>query len=35
VATFEARKLIAERVDESRAKSLIADSIKGLGDKLN
>ena len=34
-AVNAARKLIAERVDESRAKSLIADSIKGLGDKLN
>jgi len=30
-----ARKLIAERLDETRAKSLIAESIKGVGDKLN
>jgi F-type H+-transporting ATPase subunit b len=34
-AVNAARKLIAERLDESRAKGLIADSIKGLGDKLN
>jgi F-type H+-transporting ATPase subunit b len=34
-AVNAARKLIAERLDEGRAQSLIADSIKGLGDKLN
>lgn len=34
-AVNAARKLIAERLDESRAKGLIADSIKTLGDKLN
>lgn len=34
-AVNAARKLIAERLDEGRARSLIADSIKGLGDKLN
>jgi F-type H+-transporting ATPase subunit b len=34
-AVNAARKLIAERLDEGRAKGLIADSIKGLGDKLN
>jgi len=34
-AVNAARKLIAERLDESRAKTLIADSIKGLGEKLN
>jgi hypothetical protein len=30
-----AQKLIAPRLDETRAKSLIADGIKNLGDKLN
>jgi hypothetical protein len=30
-----AQKLIAARLDETRAKGLIADSIKGLGEKLN
>jgi F-type H+-transporting ATPase subunit b len=34
-AVNAARKLIAERLNEGRAQSLIADSIKGLGDKLN
>jgi F-type H+-transporting ATPase subunit b len=34
-AVNAARKLIAERLDESRAQDLIADSIKGLGEKLN
>jgi F-type H+-transporting ATPase subunit b len=34
-AVNAARKLIAERLDESRAKTLISDSIKGLGEKLN
>ena len=34
-AVNAAQKLIAARLDETRAKSLIADSIKGLGDKLN
>ena len=34
-AVNAARKLIAERLDESRAKGLISDSIKGLGEKLN
>jgi F-type H+-transporting ATPase subunit b len=34
-AVNAARKLIADRLDESRAKTLIADSIKGLGEKLN
>lgn len=34
-AVNAARKLIAERLDESRAKSLIADSIKGVSEKLN
>jgi F-type H+-transporting ATPase subunit b len=34
-AVNAAQKLIAARLDEARAKSLIADSIKGLGDKLN
>lgn len=34
-AVNAARKLIADRLDEPRAKTLIADSIKGLGDKLN
>jgi F-type H+-transporting ATPase subunit b len=34
-AVNAARKLIAERLDETRATGLIADSIKGLGDKLN
>ena len=34
-AVNAARKLIAERLDEGRAKGLISDSIKGLGDKLN
>jgi len=34
-AVNAARKLIADRLDETRAKSLIADSIKGLGEKLN
>ena len=34
-AVNAARKLIAERLDESRAKGLISDSIKTLGDKLN
>lgn len=30
-----AQKLIAARLDEKRASGMIADSIKGLGDKLN
>jgi F-type H+-transporting ATPase subunit b len=34
-AVNAAQKLIAARLDENRAKSLIADSIKGVGDKLN
>jgi F-type H+-transporting ATPase subunit b len=34
-AVNAAGKLIADRLDESRAKTLIADSIKGLGEKLN
>src|SRR3954470_3124315 len=34
-AVNAARKLIAERLDDTRAKGLIADSIKGLGEKLN
>ena len=34
-AVNAARKLITERLDEGRAKGLIADSIKSLGDKLN
>lgn len=34
-AVNAARKLIAERLDETRAKTLIADSIKSLGGKLN
>ena len=34
-AVNAARKLIADRLDETRAKNLIADSIKGLGEKLN
>jgi F-type H+-transporting ATPase subunit b len=34
-AVNAAQKLIAARLDEARAKNLIADSIKGLGDKLN
>jgi F-type H+-transporting ATPase subunit b len=34
-AVNAAQKLIAARMDEQRASSLIADSIKSLGDKLN
>jgi len=34
-AVNAARKLIAERLDDTRAKGLISDSIKGLGEKLN
>jgi F-type H+-transporting ATPase subunit b len=34
-AVNAAQKLIAARLDETRAKGLIADSIKNLGDKLN
>jgi len=34
-AVNAAQKLIAARLDEARAKGLITDSIKGLGDKLN
>src|SRR5438874_2444247 len=34
-AVNAAQKLIAARLDEARAKDLITDSIKGLGDKLN
>jgi F-type H+-transporting ATPase subunit b len=34
-AVNAAQKLIAARLDESRAQGLIADSIKGLGEKLN
>ena len=34
-AVNAAQKLIAARLDEARAKSLITDSIKNLGDKLN
>ncbi len=34
-AVGAAQKLIAARLDESRASGLIADSIKGVGDKLN
>ena len=34
-AVNAAQKLIAARLDEARAKNLIADSIKSLGDKLN
>lgn len=34
-ATAAAEKLIAGRIGEVRAESLIADSIKGLSDKLN
>ena len=34
-AVNAAQKLIAARLDETRAKTLIADSIKGLGEKLN
>jgi hypothetical protein len=30
-----AQKLITARLDEKRASGLIADSIKGVGDKLN
>jgi F-type H+-transporting ATPase subunit b len=35
MAVSTAQKLIAARLDETRAKNLIADSIKGLGEKLN
>src|SRR5438874_6284837 len=34
-AVGAAQKLIIARLDEARAKDLITDSIKGLGDKLN
>jgi F-type H+-transporting ATPase subunit b len=34
-AVNAAQKLIAARLDEARAKTLIADSIQKLGDKLN
>jgi F-type H+-transporting ATPase subunit b len=34
-AVNAAQKLIAARMDEQRASNLIADSIKGLGEKLN
>lgn len=34
-AVSAAQKLIAARMDEKRAGGLIADSIKGLGEKLN
>ncbi len=34
-AVSAAQKLIAARLDEKRASSLIADSIKGVGEKLN
>jgi F-type H+-transporting ATPase subunit b len=34
-AVNAATKLIADRLDENRAKTLIADSIKSLGEKLN
>ena len=34
-AVNAAQKLIAARLDEARGKSLITDSIKNLGDKLN
>ncbi|HET7083297.1 MAG TPA: ATP F0F1 synthase subunit B [Rhizomicrobium sp.] len=34
-AVNAASKLIAERLDDARSKGLIADSIKGLGEKLN
>jgi len=34
-AVNTAQKLIAARLDEKRAGNLIADSIKGLGEKLN
>jgi len=34
-AVGAAQKLISARLDEKRASSLIADSIKGVGDKLN
>ena len=34
-AVNTAQKLIAARLDEARAKTLITDSIKGLGEKLN
>ncbi len=34
-AVNAAQKLIAARLDEARAKNLIADGIKGLGEKLN
>ena len=34
-AVARPQKLIAARMDEKRAGSLIADSIKDLGDKLN
>ena len=34
-AVGAAQKLITARLDEKRASGLIADSIKGLGDKLN
>ncbi len=34
-AVGAAQKLIAARLDEQRASGLIADSIKGLGEKLN
>jgi len=34
-AVNAAQKLIAARLDEQRASGMIADSIKGLGDKLN
>ena len=34
-AVNAAQKLIAARLDETRAKGLIADSIKSLGEKLN
>lgn len=34
-AVSAAQKLIAARLDDTRASSLIADSIKGVGEKLN
>jgi F-type H+-transporting ATPase subunit b len=34
-AVSAAQKLIAARLDDKRASSLIADSIKGVGEKLN
>ena len=34
-AVNAAQKLIAARLDDKRASSLIADSIKGVGEKLN